>query len=723
MLDMDTRRRAAPLCPAVESAKRSSPRPGIKETNLVFRSRTPSNHQSSGVTAYSLSTNSSYTGCGPAKAAASPFTLFDKIAGDSRSETSRSSTPVTDMSSLCLSSGSSFATSVQPDAECGYPRDEEQDSCAGGSERDYDATPDETRMLDEADMAAARRALNSHVLRQSQLRYSMSAHSPASGVSNFKSTDLGFPGDDDDDNIGIDDDDDDWSGTDSLDAAVIAAVDGDLSLAAFLIPLLHRDLRNAVRNKVESWQNSSTTIRAPSSAAGTTLTRDGVVSGVVSGATSGNSVVGSGSCEAQDHESNRSRKRRRRRSGSEDREDGDDEQEGNGGSAIPRPEMLDELPMPLLACPFHKLNPARYGIQHNVTAGSRKDGYRACAGPGFKSIQRLKEHLKRKHTPVQCERCYLVFSGSDKARCINELTEHLRLEVPCQRGESVLKEGISEAQWAALDKQNRKKNQEKHKVEKWFEIWRVLFPEVPEPDTPWYDEASPNRYPSPSRENEAFADLFLHILNHKVQQGDISFPGCNTDDVQQRLRNLVQQTFRTYVNLHGPLSRTTDTSSSQTGTNNLQSSLLGGSSTHQSRPSNSLSLPATATSHTTGTVVTPMHPQVAGQYALNMSAVTGVSTAGMPYAVPMTQRPNSFPQYHPSIGMASMPGQMPGTLGTAMPANYSQEDMTMYYPAPIVHWQSANIPYGTGLPAHYSDYYGQTGGFGPGTGGEFDNGQ
>lgn len=102
----------------------------------MFRSRTPSNHQSSGVTAYSLSTNSSYTGCGPAKAAASPFTLFDKIAGDSRSETSRSSTPVTDMSSLCLSSGSSFATSVQPDAECGYPRDEEQDSCAGGSERE-----------------------------------------------------------------------------------------------------------------------------------------------------------------------------------------------------------------------------------------------------------------------------------------------------------------------------------------------------------------------------------------------------------------------------------------------------------------------------------------------------------------------------------------------------------------------------------------------------------
>lgn len=103
---------------------------------------------------------------------------------------------------------------------------------------------------------------------------------------------------------------------------------------------------------------------------------------------------------------------------------------------------------------------------------------------GRRILTCAREHLKRKHTPVQCERCYHVFSGPDKARCINELTEHLRLEVPCQKGESVLKEGISEAQWAALDKQNRKKNQEKHKVEKWFEIWRVLFPEVPEPETP-----------------------------------------------------------------------------------------------------------------------------------------------------------------------------------------------------------------------------------------------
>ncbi|KAK0625916.1 hypothetical protein B0T14DRAFT_561873 [Immersiella caudata] len=35
--------------------------------------------------------------------------------------------------------------------------------------------------------------------------------------------------------------------------------------------------------------------------------------------------------------------------------------------------------------------------------------------------------------------------------------------------------GIDEGQWAALDKQNRKKNCGKLVVEKWYEIWDVLF--------------------------------------------------------------------------------------------------------------------------------------------------------------------------------------------------------------------------------------------------------
>lgn len=58
------------------------------------------------------------------------------------------------------------------------------------------------------------------------------------------------------------------------------------------------------------------------------------------------------------------------------------------------------------------------------------------------------------------------------------------MDVSCELGDPSRKEGIDEAQWAALDKQNRKKNQETHRVEKWFEIWDVLFPGRERPKSP-----------------------------------------------------------------------------------------------------------------------------------------------------------------------------------------------------------------------------------------------
>lgn len=42
-----------------------------------------------------------------------------------------------------------------------------------------------------------------------------------------------------------------------------------------------------------------------------------------------------------------------------------------------------------LACPFHKYDPVRYGV-NPADKTTKKHHYRACAGPGFKSIQRLK---------------------------------------------------------------------------------------------------------------------------------------------------------------------------------------------------------------------------------------------------------------------------------------------------------------------------------------------
>ncbi|KAK1760077.1 hypothetical protein QBC47DRAFT_349 [Echria macrotheca] len=146
-------------------------------------------------------------------------------------------------------------------------------------------------------------------------------------------------------------------------------------------------------------------------------------------------------------------------------------------------EGLDEVKndSKMLACPFPHRDPEKYGVQQGPGAGGRKDRYRACAGPGFKSIQTLKEHLKRVHTPVQCERCYKVFPGPDRALCLSRLSDHRKLAVSCELGDPSLKCGIDEAQWALLDRINDKGT---HRVEKWYEIWDLLFPGTKKPRSP-----------------------------------------------------------------------------------------------------------------------------------------------------------------------------------------------------------------------------------------------
>lgn len=101
-----------------------------------------------------------------------------------------------------------------------------------------------------------------------------------------------------------------------------------------------------------------------------------------------------------------------------------------------------------------------------------------------------REHLKRVHIHVQCQRCGTIFDGSDYATRAKKLEEHQRLEVSCQLKPEIVKEGISDTQWADLSKQSNKKSKRtscplpKNTVEKWNEIWSVLFPDIKGPSNP-----------------------------------------------------------------------------------------------------------------------------------------------------------------------------------------------------------------------------------------------
>jgi hypothetical protein len=172
-----------------------------------------------------------------------------------------------------------------------------------------------------------------------------------------------------------DNDDNEWSGQNgNLESAVIAAVDGDLALAAHLIPLLHRDFNLSLKSKVESWQyaaagnNGDNT--SPEGSGGRTSYPE----------------------TSPDQSPGIPRKRRRTSSdggrkgiGGWDDEDDEDEDDNKGTG----PHGDSELHR-LLACPFHKRDSVKYGIQHGNSGQGKKHRYRACTGPGFKSIQRLK---------------------------------------------------------------------------------------------------------------------------------------------------------------------------------------------------------------------------------------------------------------------------------------------------------------------------------------------
>jgi hypothetical protein len=95
----------------------------------------------------------------------------------------------------------------------------------------------------------------------------------------------------------------------------------------------------------------------------------------------------------------------------------------------------------------------------------------------------FREHLKSHHKPPQCERCYRIFED------VTQRTEHHKRAEICVQNGVELKEGIDDGQWQRIEALLKKSKKEptreiKDQVEKWFEIWEVVFPNTPRPQDP-----------------------------------------------------------------------------------------------------------------------------------------------------------------------------------------------------------------------------------------------
>jgi hypothetical protein len=337
----------------------------------------------------------------------------------------------------------------------------------------------------------------------------------------------------------------------SLEAAALEAFSGDLDLAAFFLSNLDEILglhnsRDISRQKVCSWIQYSPN----SSEASSRKTQSSYASHATSNSAG----------------QNRKRQRSVNPNYPEGRRERDEEEDDQQERDPKKPKENEHGATDgdvLLACPFWKKDPNKYNKHYLSDTNTRMNKYGRCEGPGFATMQRLKyvkslfllrehhinpsrEHLDRKHTHAQCERCGAIFDGSDETTRARRLQDHLRLPVPCELKDPIVKEGISTSQWATLRKQADKKRKGdsrpigKTMVEKWNEVWVVLFPDVKLPSnpcklTPLIHRPSLTRkgHPRENPQNPSlllgdqsmlgiFRRLFERGLNRKAQTGEIS---------------------------------------------------------------------------------------------------------------------------------------------------------------------------------------------------------
>ncbi|KAF2475309.1 uncharacterized protein BDR25DRAFT_340117 [Lindgomyces ingoldianus] len=94
---------------------------------------------------------------------------------------------------------------------------------------------------------------------------------------------------------------------------------------------------------------------------------------------------------------------------------------------------------------------------------------------------RLRQHLERRHyVPVHCPRCSEEFEDAA------ELNDHFRQVAVCDIRPTRIWSGINEEKQKALKSMRASRN--KSTEENWNEIYRLLFPASPLPDSPWAGE-------------------------------------------------------------------------------------------------------------------------------------------------------------------------------------------------------------------------------------------
>jgi hypothetical protein len=155
--------------------------------------------------------------------------------------------------------------------------------------------------------------------------------------------------------------------------------------------------------------------------------------------------------------------------------DDSSDEEDSGNPSKKSKSSSDPDHIRLLACPYFKLDPARYS-----EANTLEKNYRGCSSVYLRDIARVKQHLYRVHQQPRnlCPRCSALFPNAQ------ELDEHFLTRVACEASAPAFPERFSERQYRELKRRWPRENV----IESWMRIWRILFPELQCPRSPYLED-------------------------------------------------------------------------------------------------------------------------------------------------------------------------------------------------------------------------------------------
>lgn len=153
------------------------------------------------------------------------------------------------------------------------------------------------------------------------------------------------------------------------------------------------------------------------------------------------------------------------------------------------------------ACPFYK-NDASSNL--------------SCRKFELKRIVDVRQHLRRHHPPVRCLRCFASFTSK------GERDDHIR-QNSCVAGRSDITSDMPKDVWdmIALRGQSERGNNDGER--RWYNIWEILFPDDPHPESPYVGSEFSERLSNSSVTFQSRGHMQRLLVNYPPDQHELAY--------------------------------------------------------------------------------------------------------------------------------------------------------------------------------------------------------